>query len=198
MARQGLTPKQRDFAREYLVDLNATQAAIRAGYSPNWADRTAHRLVEKSRVKRYIAELKEERAARTEVTADRVIRELALVAFSNVADYEVTDRGNLKARAQANRGAVRAVSSFKRKIRKVPGTEDVHDIETEVKLWDKLGALKLLAAHLGIVTPAERPDLEKLLGHFPAPVADAVRQLLAAALSHGGSAGGGAAGQAGA
>jgi phage terminase small subunit len=196
LARQGLNPKQRLFAREYLVDLNATQAAIRAGYSAEWANRTASRLVGKSRLRRYIRELQEERAARVELTADKVVRELALIGFSNVADYQVTDAGNLTIRPHADVGAVRAVSSFKRKVRKVPGTEGVLDIETEVKLWDKVGALKLLAAHLGIVTPADRPDLEKLLGHFPAPVADAVRQLLAAALLHGGSAGGGPAAEA--
>jgi phage terminase small subunit len=187
MATQGLTPKQRHFAREYLVDLNATQAAIRAGYSPNWADRTAHRLVEKSRVKRYIRELQEERAARVELTADKVVRELALLAFSNVADYQVTDLGNLKVRQSADRGAIRAVSSFKRKVKTVLGEKgapgSLAEVESEVKLWDKIGALKMLAQHLGIVDKPERLPLEQFLALFPEHLADGLRKLLADGLA---------------
>ena len=62
MARK-LTDKQKKFVEEYLIDLNATQACIRAGYSPKYADREGHKLVENSRVSEAIAESMAERSA---------------------------------------------------------------------------------------------------------------------------------------
>ena len=82
-----LTAKQQRFCDEYLIDLNATQAAIRAGYSAKNADKIGPELLGKTRVAEYIAERKQDRVARTEITQDRVLRELAIIAFSNAADY---------------------------------------------------------------------------------------------------------------
>jgi len=78
-----LTPKQEMFCKEYLIDLNANQAAIRAGYS----EQTAHVIGPENLVKPCVStrlgELLKERQDRTEVTADMVIKELAVMAFSN-------------------------------------------------------------------------------------------------------------------
>ena len=71
--KNGITGKQQKFIEEYLVDLNATQAAIRAGYSAKWADRQAHKLIENSRVSARVREAIEARSKRTEVTQDDVI-----------------------------------------------------------------------------------------------------------------------------
>ena len=68
-----LTPKQERFCHEYMVDLNATQAAIRAGYSEKTAQEQASRLLSKVIVKTRISELQAEVAARTDVTIDDVI-----------------------------------------------------------------------------------------------------------------------------
>ncbi len=85
-ARQ-LTQKQRRFVQEYLVDLNATQAAIRAGYS----ERTAHvqgpRLLGNVRVQVAIQEALKQREKRTEITQDRVLTELAKIGFADIRDY---------------------------------------------------------------------------------------------------------------
>jgi len=71
-----LTPKQQRFVDEYLVDLNATQAAIRAGYSPKTADRQGHRLLKNAEIAQSVAAGREARAERTELTADWVLTKL--------------------------------------------------------------------------------------------------------------------------
>ena len=72
-----MTKKQKRFIEEYLIDLNATQAAIRAGYSPNNADKIGSELLGKTRVSDAIKTAMAERSKRTGVNADRVVQELA-------------------------------------------------------------------------------------------------------------------------
>ena len=69
-----LTPKQQAFVEEYMIDLNATQAAIRAGYSPRTAEVQGPRLLGNVRVSAAIAELKEARSERLQIDADWVLR----------------------------------------------------------------------------------------------------------------------------
>tara|TARA_R110002110_G_scaffold106898_2_gene267700 strand:+ start:1953 stop:2357 length:405 start_codon:yes stop_codon:yes gene_type:complete len=71
-----LTPKQERFINEYLIDLNATQAAIRAGYSEKTADQQGHQLLKKTLVSAAIAEAQDERSARTSVTQDYVLESI--------------------------------------------------------------------------------------------------------------------------
>ncbi|MEW6171868.1 MAG: terminase small subunit [Bacillota bacterium] len=80
--KPGLTDKQRAFAVEYLVDLNATQAAIRAGYSPSWAVKCAAKLLQKPHIAAEIQRGMDARKKRAQVTAESVIGELADIAFS--------------------------------------------------------------------------------------------------------------------
>jgi phage terminase small subunit len=73
VAKEGLTPKQAAFVREYLVDLNATQAAIRAGYSEKTADQQASRLLTNVKVQEAVTKGREKLAAKVEVTTERVL-----------------------------------------------------------------------------------------------------------------------------
>lgn len=82
-----LTPKKECFCEEYLIDLNATQAAIRAGYSEKTAYSAGQRLLRNVEIQNRIAELKAERSKRTEITQDRVVKELAAMAFAKATDY---------------------------------------------------------------------------------------------------------------
>lgn len=82
-----LTDKQERFCQEYLVDLNATQAAIRAGYSEKTASAQGTRLLGNVKVQSKIQELKQERQKRVEVTQDRIIEELSYIAFAKASDY---------------------------------------------------------------------------------------------------------------
>ena len=86
-----LTAKQQRFVEEYLIDLNATQAAIRAGYSPKTANEQGARLLANASVQEAIAKAMAERSRRTGISQDRVIQELARIAFvnpKNIIDFE--------------------------------------------------------------------------------------------------------------
>lgn len=79
-----MTDKQKAFVAEYLIDLNATQAAIRAGYSEKTAYAQASRLLTNVEVQEAVAQSKAERSKRTEITQDRVLQELARIGFADI------------------------------------------------------------------------------------------------------------------
>ena len=89
---QELTDRQARFCEEYLIDLNATQAAIRTGYSEKTANEQGARLLANVSVQEKIAELKAERSKRTEITQDSVIQELAAVARAEVKGVRAVDK----------------------------------------------------------------------------------------------------------
>src|SRR5919197_2742959 len=82
--RSELTPKQARFCAEYLIDLNATQAAIRAGYSPRTANEQGARLLAHVSIAAAISQAKQAQAERTGITADRVLQEIARLAFVDI------------------------------------------------------------------------------------------------------------------
>jgi phage terminase small subunit len=89
-----LTEKQKRFCEEYLIDSNATQSAVRAGYSPKTAYRIGAELLQKTSVAEYIKKLREEQSKRTKITADEVLNELKNVAL---AQAEILGRDKVKA-----------------------------------------------------------------------------------------------------
>lgn len=89
---QELTDRQARFCEEYLIDLNATQAAIRSGYSEKTANRIASELLSKLDIQEKITELKAERSQRTEITQDRVVKELAAVARAEIKGVRAVDK----------------------------------------------------------------------------------------------------------
>ncbi|MGJ0125934.1 terminase small subunit [Pantoea sp. RHCKP32] len=90
-----LTDKQEMFCREYLIDLNATQAAIRAGYSDNTARKIGSENLTKPDIAQRIIDLKSERNERVEVNADYVLRRLVEIDEMDVLDI-LKDDGGLK------------------------------------------------------------------------------------------------------
>ena len=91
-----LTPKQEVFVTEYLVDLNATQAAIRAGYSPKYAGTNADKLLKNTNVAAAINEAKAERSIRTQFTADQLLKHLRAKVLADLADLYHADTDTLK------------------------------------------------------------------------------------------------------
>ncbi len=89
MTDRDLTQRQSRFVAEYLVDLNASQAAIRAGYSPRTAKVIASQNLTKLNIQAAIAEAQAARAERTKVTADKVVAELALIGFAELGAENV-------------------------------------------------------------------------------------------------------------
>ena len=80
-----MNARQQRFGEEYLVDANARQAAVRAGYSARSAEVNGPRLLRNAQVATAVEEKQKERAERTQVTVDRVVEELALIAFGTSA-----------------------------------------------------------------------------------------------------------------
>jgi len=91
-----LTDKQERFVEEYLIDLNSTQAAIRAGYSVKSAGKIGPELLGKTRISEAITKKKAERSKRTGITADRVLEEYAKIAFANADDIIDFKTGRIK------------------------------------------------------------------------------------------------------
>jgi phage terminase small subunit len=143
--------RRQRFVQEYLIDLNGTQAAIRAGYSPRGAEVTAFRLLRDAKTVAALKAALDKRAARTGITQDRVLEETALLAFSDLTHYTVSDTGDVELTKDAPAGAMRALQSIKRKIvtRGAGATKEVIR-EVEIRLWDKPGPLKLSGQHVGL------------------------------------------------
>lgn len=160
MAR--LTKKQQMFVDEYLIDLNATQAAIRAGYSPTSARQIADENLSKHDIKNSIEKALAERSRRTGVNADRIIQELAKLAFINPTDVINMDEATIK--GDANRDDTAAISSVK--VKRIP-TDSGEITEREVKTYDKIKALELLGKHIGMFS-----DRLKVEGAIPIVIAD--------------------------
>lgn len=136
-----LTAKQKRFCDEYLIDLNATQAAIRAGYSPKTACEQASRLLANVKVQDEIAIEMAERSKRTGINQDRVLMEIAKMAFVNIDD--VIDLDTAKVKRTATKEDLACIQSVK-----IKPTE--FGTEREIKLCDKKSNLELLGKHLGM------------------------------------------------
>lgn len=139
-----LTEKQQRFVNEYLIDLNATQATIRAGYSTKTADVQGSRMLGNVKVQQAISEAMAERSKRTGVNQDRVVLELAKIAFVKMTDI-VDHQGQIK--SSATEDDLACIESMKYK-RSESGTGS--SVEREVKIAPKLKALELLGKHLGM------------------------------------------------
>lgn len=139
-----MTKKQKRFVEEYLIDLNATQAAIRAGYSIESARDIGCENLTKPNIQQAIAERMAERSRRTGINQDRVVLELAKIAFVKLTDI-VTSEGKIKETATDD--DLSCIESIKYKH---SDTDTGYSVEREVKLSSKLKALELLGKHLGM------------------------------------------------
>lgn len=162
-----MTDKQKIFADEYLIDLNATRA-YRVAYPSVKKDETAaqagSRMLRNVKVAKYISDRMKERQERTEVTQDRVVQELAASAFAKATDY-VEIRGGrvvIKDTSQLEENQIRAIAGIK---------EGANGIE--IKLNDKEKALELLGRHLGmwndkldVKTPAIDDSIKEMEAYF--------------------------------
>lgn len=137
-----LTAKQQRFVDEYLIDLNATQAAIRAGYSEKTAFSIGTENLRKPLIQKAIQQRKQAREQRTEITQDRVIQELAAIGFARSTDYARIVPG----------GGVDFVSTDDLTESQKAAVVSIKETQngTEIRLADKLKALELIGKHLGM------------------------------------------------
>lgn len=136
-----LTKKQKLFVEEYLIDLNATQAAIRAGYSEKTAKNIGCENLAKPNIQREIQKRMKARGQRTEITQDRVLQELAKIGFADVTNFVTIENRMVQVKSTAEMPADKmgAIAGIK---------EGANGIE--IKLNDKGKALELIGRHLGM------------------------------------------------
>jgi phage terminase small subunit len=167
-----LTPKQKRFVVEYLVDLNATKAAERAGYSKHTANEQGSRLLANVSVSAAIDAKQEKRLQKMEISGERVLNELALLGFSNMLDYiSVGENGAARVdlskltRDQAAAMQEITVEEFTERTGEdedgKPTLENVR--RTKFKLADKRGALVDLGRHLKLFTDRLQVEDERQL-----------------------------------
>lgn len=142
-----LTRKQQMFVSEYLRDMNATAAAIRAGYSPRTARQIGAENLSKPYISQAITDAMECRAEAAGVEAVRVLQELARIAFADIGQlFDAT--GRLKPLNQLDpehRAAIRSLQITTREM-----DSGTLERKVAVQIWDKLVALEKLARHLGL------------------------------------------------
>ncbi len=147
-----LEGKQKRFCEEYLIDLNATQAAIRAGYSVNCAGEIGYENLKKPHVADYVQKLQAERSKRTQVTADDVIEELSKGAFANMMDYiNIQDDGlAVVDLSSLTRDQAAAILELNVDNALDLGDGKIAAKKIRFKLRDKDKALTKLGEHLGM------------------------------------------------
>jgi phage terminase small subunit len=162
------TPRQARFVEEYLIDLNATQAAIRAGYSAKRADAIGYELLRKPEIQEAIQAAMDARSRRTGITADRVLDELRKVAFGDARRVMSWGPGGVKLidSAELSGDDAAIVAEAFESITKDGGS-------IRLKTHDKLKALELLGRHLGMfvdkreLTGKDGKDLSAVVVYVP-------------------------------
>ena len=163
-----ITDKMKRFINEYLVDFNATQAAIRAGYSESTAQEQSSQLLARPDIRALIAEGQKAIAERTQTFQDSAVEELKIVGFSDLADFLTVKEGGIveqKSFDQLTKEQTKCIKKIKQTVRTSHSSDGtiLHQTATlEIELHDKLKALELLGRHLGMFN-----DTLRLEGALP-------------------------------
>lgn len=144
-----LTPRQDRFCQEYLIDLNGTQAAIRAGYSKDTASEIAYENLRKPEIQKRVAALMAERAKRTRITKDRVLEGIAELAYFDIADaYD--ERGAVKPLHEMPPALRHAIAGIESQELQIDGVVVGH--VRKLKLVDRPRAYEMLGRHMKLFT----------------------------------------------
>ncbi len=171
-----LTAKQHMFCREYLIDLNATQAAIRAGYSEKTANRIAAQLLSKLDIQNRIAELKSERNDRMSIDADYVLRRLVEIDQMDVLDI-LKDDGGLKPISEWPKVWRTTLSGLDISTTITNFDETtLENLLKKVKWPDKVKNLELIGKHVSVMAFKEQVEQKVTATHniMPIPSCDSV------------------------
>lgn len=148
-----LTDKQKIFVLEYMKDLNATQAAIRSGYSENAASEIGYENLNKPQIKDAIQHQMDQRSKATQITIESVLKKIDLIASANVNDA-FDDKGAMKKICDMPVSLQLAISSIEiDELWLGSGADRIQIGETKkLKVWDKVKSLELLGRHLKMFT----------------------------------------------
>lgn len=159
--KKTITPKQKRFADEYLIDLNATQAAIRAGYSPKAASEGGYHLLRNPKVAAYIEARQAVLAERTGITQERVLTALAEVGFGDIRGF-FDASGNLRAIPDLSPAQAAMLAGFE--VATSVSEDEGVTRTAKIKMTDRLRALELMGKHLGMFADRVKHDAtEELL-----------------------------------
>lgn len=171
------TPKERAFALDYPTDQNATQTAIRVGYSAATAGPAGSEVLARPHVRLAVDTLLAQRAARIGMTQETVLHEMAALSHSSHDHYLVDPlTGQVTLAEGAPLNAMAAIRSVKRKMKVTREKETgnvVTEIEVELTLWDKPNALKLMGKHVGLF-----PDRTEHTGKDGGPIETRVTEVV--------------------
>lgn len=145
-----MNPKQQRFVAEYLIDLNATQAAIRSGYSKKTAASQAFDLLRKPEIAAAIEAGKAKQLAHADLSAARVLEEMRRLAFLDTRSFFYDD-GNLKPMSELSEEQGAALAGVEVIIKNAKAGDGVTDEIHKIKLWDKPRTLEMLAKHFGLL-----------------------------------------------
>ncbi len=145
-----LTPKQQRFVAEYLIDLNATQAAIRAGYLKKSAAQQACRLLINAKIAAAVAAKTKQQLEKADLTAEQVKARIGVLAFQDIREF-FDEHGNLKAVHQLSDDAACRVASFEVIKKNAAAGDGVVDIIHKLKTVDVIKPLEMLAKHFGLL-----------------------------------------------
>jgi len=144
-----MTPKQARFVAEYLIDLNATQAAIRAGYAPKTANRAGSDLLTKPDIQAAVSSAKDRQLKSADLSATRILEEMRRVALVDPGAI-FNDDGRLKAVSEWDEDTRRAISSVD--VKRLPGGDAAEPQEiVKVRFVSKTAALDQLGKHFGLL-----------------------------------------------
>jgi phage terminase small subunit len=145
-----LTPKQARFVAEYLKDLNATQAAARAGYSAKTANQQGSRLLANVGVAQAIAAGKAKQLESADISATRILEEMKRIALVDVRSF-FDEHGNAKAIKDLGPDQGAALGGFEVLIKNAKAGDGVTDTIHKFKLWDKPKVLEMFCKHFGLL-----------------------------------------------
>jgi len=164
-----LTERQRRWIEEYLLDPNATQAAIRAGYSVPGARVQGVHMLTNPNIRQILAEERHARASRVQLEADRVVEELMYVGLSDIRDVVTWDASGKPTFMASDQLSPEMARCIQRIVFYEKSSGDYIDRKIEVRLYDKLGALDSLMKHLGLFQKPKSTGENELPGSEPAP-----------------------------
>lgn len=146
-----MTPKRALFVAEYRKDLNATRAYIAAGYSPKGAGQSAEKLLKNTEIAQAVAIKTQQQLANADISAERVLREIGRLAFSDMRLLFDAD-GRLKPIHTLNADEAACIASLEIIVKNAEAGDGHMDTVHKLKVWDKSKNLEMLAKHFALLT----------------------------------------------
>ena len=147
---RGLTPQQESFVQHYLVDLNATKAAIAAGYSKRTAGVQGHALLKRPHIAQELSKRQSQQMARVGLTAEMVKERLRVLAFQDIRKF-YDDEGNIKPVHDLDEDTAAYLREVEHIRKNVEGGDGHTDLVIKMKTIDPVKPLEMLAKHFGLL-----------------------------------------------